>query len=140
MAARDHSAADPGAERQHHEVVDAASGTRAPFGDRSRVRVVVEADRQAEAVLHQRAERAIDERDVHAFDDDTRRLVDRRRDAEADRPDLVVEQCHDRRLELCEHRFLRVLRVGRSRRRTISPERVTTPARIFVPPTSTPMA
>ena len=74
-------------------------------------------------------------------DDRPRALVDRRRDAEADRA--------DRRRRAARRRPPRAPRaalpaspsgVGRSCRRTTSPSRVTTPARIFVPPRSTPMA
>ena len=105
------------------------------------VRVVVEADGQAEAVLdHAVAEREVVEgRFTHSTT--PRRLVDRRRDAEADRPHLVVQQ-----LVRPPPRALRAplpaspSGSGARARRRISPERVTTPARIFVPPRSTPMA
>ena len=46
-AAGDDAAADAGPEREHHEVVLASAGARAPLADRGRVRVVVEPDRDA---------------------------------------------------------------------------------------------
>ncbi len=55
--------------------------------------------------------------------------------------DVVVEQLGDRGLELRERaRPADSSDVVRSCRRRISPSRVTTPARIFVPPRSTPIA
>ena len=101
----------PGAERQHHEVVDAAAGAGAPLADRGGVRVVVEPDRQAEALAS--CGRGAGSRRAGGSRTRRRRpstLVDRRRHAEADRRDLVVEQLLDRRLELADDRFLRVLR------------------------------
>ena len=85
LAAGDDPAADAGPEREHHEVVLAATGAGPPLADRGRVRVVVEPDRDAEALVHAVAQRRVLERQVDAADDDAVLLVDRRRRAEADR-------------------------------------------------------
>jgi len=54
-----------------------SAGAGPPLADRGRVRVVVEPGRQPEAVVHVVAEGCVDERDVHALDDDATLLVDR---------------------------------------------------------------
>ena len=74
------------------------------------VRVVVEADRQAEALLHVIAQRGVDEPHVHALDDDAAPLVDRRRHTERDRPDIVRNELRHGRFELPDNGFLGVLR------------------------------
>ena len=81
-----------------------------PFADRGCVRIVVETDRAAETVCHVVTKREIAQRQIHALDDDARDLVDRRRRPEAEGSDVVVEQHRDGRLELADHRFLRIVR------------------------------
>ena len=115
-AAGDDAAAEARAEREHHEVVDAAARAGTPLADRGGVRVVVEPVAQPEALRHVVAEREVAERQVHALDDDARDLVDRRRHPEAERCDLVVEQLRHRRFELSNDRGLGILR-----RRTLVP-------------------
>ena len=78
-AAGDDTAADARPEREHHEIVDAASRAGAPLADRRRVRVVFQANRQTESLAHVIAERRVLERQVHAANDDPALLVDRRR-------------------------------------------------------------
>ena len=109
-AARDHAAAEAGAEREHHEVVVPAPDTGTPLADRRGVRVVVETDRQAEPLRH-----VIDEaRSRRAAGSRTRR---RRRRAgrsatarRTDRADLVRQQLGNGGLELADDRCLRILR------------------------------
>ena len=81
-----------------------------------------------------------DERDVHRADRDPGALVDPRRDPEPDRDHVVVEQLAHGGLEPVEERLLGFERASGTRgARAIVPSRPTRPARIFVPPTSTPM-
>ena len=86
-----------------------SSGAGAPLADRRCVRVVVEPDRDAEPLLHPVAQRSLHKWNVHALDDDAARLVDRRRDSEADCSDRLVQQCGHGRLELGDHALLRIL-------------------------------
>ena len=68
------------------------------------------------------------------------RVVDTRRDAEPDRGDVVAPQLADDLDELVEQRLLRRRRASGARpSRAPSRRASTTPARIFVPPRSTPM-
>ena len=60
-AVRDHAAAEPGSDREHHHVLDAARGACLPFPDRGRVRVVVEPGRQAEPARHPVTQREVRE-------------------------------------------------------------------------------
>ena len=108
--ARYDTAAEPGSHGQHDEVVDAAAGAGTPFADCGRVRVVVEARRQAEPLRHVVAKGEVREGQVHALDDHPVDLVDRGRRAEADRGHLVVEQLRHGGLELANDGRLRVLR------------------------------
>src|SRR4051794_5346431 len=85
LPVEDQPAADAGSERQHHEVIRAAAGAEAPFGLRRGVRVVVDRYGQAEPVAHSPAQVELAERDVDRGDGDARALVDRGRDAEAER-------------------------------------------------------
>ena len=109
LPARDHAAAEPRAEREHHDVVHPTPDAGAPFSDRRRIRVVVEADRPTECAVHVIAQRKVGERQVDALDDDTAALVDRRRHAEADRADFVVHQLRHGGFELANDGFLGVL-------------------------------
>ena len=58
-AAGDHAAAEPRAEREHHDVVHPAPDAGAPLADRRCIRVVVEADRQVELAAHVIAQREV---------------------------------------------------------------------------------
>src|SRR5581483_4234054 len=60
-AAADDAATEAGAEREHDEVVDAATGAGLPLPDRGGVRVVVEPDGTVESLLHVLAEREVGE-------------------------------------------------------------------------------
>ena len=90
LAAGDDPAADSGPEREHHEVVDAAPCARTPLPDRGGVRVILQADRLAEALMHVIPQRRVLEREVDAVDDDAPRRVDRRRRPEANPAHRVV--------------------------------------------------
>ena len=139
-AARDDAAADARAERQHHDVGRAARRPGLPLADRGGVRVVVEPDRNAEPLLHAVAQRDMGKRDLRGDVDPAAGLVDRARYPEADRGHAVVcAERLDRRVDLRQQPVLQSVGVGRSWRRTISPSRAT-PARIFVPPRSSPIA
>ena len=83
------------------------AGTDPPLGDRRRVRVVVDPDRKREALAHALAEVEVRERDVAPTTRPARALVDRRRDPEADRGDVVAQQLLDRLVERREELLLR---------------------------------
>jgi hypothetical protein len=100
-------AADPGPERQHDHVARAAAGAQHPLGERSRVRVVLDRDRQAEATLHPIAKGEVCERDVDRALRAARALVDPRRDADPDGADSVAQHLLDRRVESREQLVLR---------------------------------
>ena len=72
-----------------------AAGPQLPLGDRRSVPVVVDRDGNGVPRGHPVAEVDVDERYVDRADRATRPLVDRRRDPEADRGDVVVEQAVD---------------------------------------------
>ena len=129
-AAGDDAAAHARPEREHHEVVLASPGACPPLADRGRVRVVVEPDREAEPLMHPLAQGRVLERQVDAADDDAALPVYRRRRAEADGGDRVVEELGDGGLELGEDVLLQVLRsrplvAGEA----TLPSRTTSPAR-----------
>ena len=109
-AAGDDPTADARPEREHHEVVLSPPGAGAPLADRGRVRVVVEPHRDPEPLVHPVAQWRVLERQVDAADDDAVLLVDRRRRADPDRCDGLVEQLRHGGLELGEDVFLRILR------------------------------
>ena len=118
----------------------AAPGADLPLGERRRVRVVVDPDREREALAPSdrgsRGRRAGCARTRSPG----RTLVDRRRKPEADRQHAVVAQLLDRlvrgrRADPPESRRRRPAPAGAP----IRPSRSTTPAAIFVPPTSTPI-
>ena len=94
----------------------------------------------AEALAHHAAERDVLQRDVHRAERLAGRTVDHRRDPEPERGHAAVRQRLDRRGDPLEQ--LR-LRAGRRphlvTRSSTVPQRRSTPARIFVPPRSTPM-
>src|SRR5581483_4447467 len=91
-AASDHgSAADAGAERQHHHVVRAVGGAEGPLGEGGRVRVVLDPDWKAESARDEVTERQLAQRDVHRAVRDALRLVDPGRDADAERGDTGLE-------------------------------------------------
>ena len=69
-----------------------------------------------------------------------RALVDSRGKAEADGGDSVDPQALDDLVQLGEQLLLGLLRRPTLTRRSMRPSRSTTPAAIFVPPTSTPIA
>jgi hypothetical protein len=96
-AVDDGSPATAGAEREHHHRPRFARCAEVELRIRSRVRVVLDSHRQAEPLGHARAEvDALVERDVDGLLCAPRALVDRRRDAEAERGDIVGQQLLDR--------------------------------------------
>jgi len=86
-----------------------SSTPRPPFPNRSRIRVVLEADRQTKLAVHVVAKRKVGQRKIHALDDDAAPLVDRRRHAESDRLDLILHELGDGCFELTDDGFLGVL-------------------------------
>jgi hypothetical protein len=121
LAAEDEAAADARAERQHDHVRDTPPGARLPFADRRRVRVVVEADRQAAALAHPLPQRKVGERDVHGADDAPSHLIDRRGDTEAEGDDAVLAELVDGGVQLRDDCVLR----ARVRRPLVSPQDLT---------------
>ena len=89
----------PGAERQHDHVLRAATRADRPLGDRGGIRIVVDRDGQAQVVLRALAQRHALDRDVDREHGGAFALVDRRRDADADRGDAVVPEAVDDRRE-----------------------------------------
>ena len=97
---QDEAAANSSPERQHDEVVGPPSGAPPPLGHRSRVRIVVDANRKLELRSHPVAKVDLSERNVHRGEHVPPSLVDLGRQAEADRCDLSsCEQRFDRALE-----------------------------------------
>ena len=109
LATEDEPAADSRAERDHHHVRRATSRASFPLGDRGRIRVVLDRDRELETLVHLVPKRNPDERDVHRSDRDAGSLIDSRRQAEADRDHALVEQIPYRRLEPVQQRRLGLL-------------------------------
>ena len=135
-AVDDDAAADAGAEREHHEVLRAAPGAAAPLGERGGARVVLDPDREPEALARPRDEIDVVEREVHRAQDAPRAALEVRRDAVADRGDALVEERLDGLVQSREHAFLRSVRARDLALCVDSPSRSTRPERIFVPPTS----
>ena len=141
LPVEDEPAADARAEGEHHHVARSASGADLPLGERRRVRVVVDPDRQREPLAHPVAEVEIGERNVHGRDRPARALVDRRREARsrsrplrqraAPRPSRPAPASRSS----WDSGGSRAAPAGAP----IPPSRSTTPAAIFVPPTSTPI-
>ena len=88
LAAEDQPAADPGPDRQHDHVGASRAGAEAVLGERRDVGVVVDEDRQPEALADQVADRDVDDRQVDGADRDPALAVDRARDPEPDRRGL----------------------------------------------------
>ena len=107
---RDHAASEAGAEREHDEIVDATAGADPPLGDRRRVRIVVQPDRQLEPARHVIAQRVVVKREIHHVVRPAGHEVERAGYAEADCPHVVAQHLGDRRLELGHERFLGVER------------------------------
>ena len=78
-------AADAGADREHHEVRDRHAAVAERLGERGARRVVLDVDRQADALGQQLAQRQVLERDVHARADPAGGELDQRRHADPDR-------------------------------------------------------
>ena len=102
LAVQDEPAADPRAEGEEHHVLGAPAGPEAVLGERRAVRVVLERDREPEAVGEQVAQRHVLERDVDGGPRPAGSLVDERGDPDAERDDLGIEQLVDRALDLRE--------------------------------------
>ena len=106
LAVEDQAAADPGAEREHDHVVGAAARAEAVLRERRGVRVVLERNREAEPRREVVAEVEAGERNVHRGARAPRSLVDEGRDADAERPDVVVQELRNRPLDLRDERLL----------------------------------
>ncbi len=76
LAAENQAAPDAGAQRQHDEIVHAASGAGFPLTDRRRVGVVVDPDGKREALMHPLAEAQPRKRQVYRAEHHARALVD----------------------------------------------------------------
>ena len=142
LAAEDQAAADPGADRQHHRVFGAARGAVEMLGEGGDVGVVVDEDRQAGALADEVADRQVVDRQVDRGDRDAAVVVDRRRDAEADRGDARAAPRGPRRSRGPAARPARP-RSARSSASRLSQSTFEsasrTPSSIFVPPRSTPI-
>ena len=92
LAAQEHAAADPGAEREHHHLVAARAGARARLGEDRAVGVVVDDHRQLQALGHDVREADVVQREVDGLDGQPRARVERARDAEADRLDVAADR------------------------------------------------
>ena len=99
----DDTAADAGAEREHHEVVRAPPRPPPPLGERGDARVVLDRDRKAVAVARAPSEIEIVEREVRRVQDPPGSALEIRRDAVADRHHRLVEELVDRGVERSQH-------------------------------------
>ena len=134
------AAADARAEREHDEVVRPAARAQAPFGERGRVRVVLDRGRDAEALAQHPRERDPGERDVRRVERAPRR-GGRARTGRRGRVPRSRRRRDRRRPGRSPRRAPPASRSGSGSSevwRTV-PSRSSTPARIFVPPRSTPM-
>ena len=143
-AAEHEPAADPGAEREHHDVAEPPPPRRsrasASTAQLPSLSTVTGSPRRSR---HDRAERHVRERQVRRVDRRARAPVERHGDAEADRRDLLV----DRGAGLARPRSTIVAiscawsspNAWRRTRWRTARSGPTTPARSFVPPRSTPM-
>ena len=138
-AAGDDAAADAGAQREQEQVAHSAPRAEPVLCERGATRIVLDLDRQADAVVHPVAERNVAQRDVHRAERHPALVVDPRRDAEADSRDAVLRQRENALGELSSSAVCEVVTVGRSTVSCTWPSESTIPARIFVPPMSTPM-
>ena len=133
-------AADAGAEREHDEVGRAAPRPEPPLGERRRVAVVLDAGRQAEALPGAIGKWTSVQRQVDRAEGDAGAAVDVERHAVADRAPRRRRAGRRRRRRSprapppASRPASRSRSCGRS-----SPSRATRPARIFVPPRSTPI-
>src|SRR5882724_3426254 len=66
----DDTAADPGAQREHHQAPDVDPGAQAELGVCGSVRVVLDPDGEPETVLHLRPKVEVLNREVHGAEDD----------------------------------------------------------------------
>ena len=105
LPAQDEPAADSRPEHEPDQVARAPPRADRPFRDRRRVAVVVDRDRDPEALLHPVAEVDVGQGDVDRGDRPAGSLIDRRGDAEADR--RCVAQPLDHAVERLEQLLLR---------------------------------
>ena len=107
LPGEDDPAADPGAERERPEVRRAPSRPVRMLGVRRAARVVLDADRQVEPLVHLRDEVDLAQRDVDRAERVPRAVVETRRDPEPDGVDPVERQLADGGREAVEQRVLR---------------------------------
>ena len=96
------SAADTGPEREREHVGGSPPRTEPPLGERRRVAVVLEPDRQSKPLAQAGPEVEVGEREVVRAQRDPRRTVDRHGDTDPDRSRTVLEQPLDHGVELAE--------------------------------------
>jgi polyisoprenyl-teichoic acid--peptidoglycan teichoic acid transferase len=114
------TAAHSRAEPEHDQVARSPAGAEAPFGERHRVAVVLDPDRERESRAQVTREIERLERQVHRTVRDPGLAIDVHRDTDADRLCPVCEQAFDGRFELGKEWLLPV---GRRRDLRHSPDR-----------------
>src|SRR5439155_26215056 len=102
------AATAPGAEGEHHHRPHRATRTEVELGVGCGVRVVLDPDGKTETLGHAAAEvDAVAERDVDRLPCTAALTVDRRRDPEAERDELVGQQLLDSGIQASEQLVLR---------------------------------
>ena len=144
-AADDEPAADPRADRQQRRLLRPARRAEAPLREHRRVGVVVDEDRQPDALGDEIAERHVDDRQVRRHHGDAALAVDQAGDPDADRVD-AARPALDRVADLQTAETTVSItaawsgaRAGRVARWWTFNAGSTAPARSFVPPRSTPI-
>ena len=134
----DEAPADAGAEREHDQIRRSSPRSEAPLGERRRVAVVLDAGGDRSAPARDRGSEH-GQREIDRPQGDARAPIDVERDPISDRGRTVREQILDDAVDRGQHLGLVPSGVAISIVRPIVPSRATRPARIFVPPRSTPI-
>ena len=95
------------AQREHHHRLNLTRRTEVELGVGGGVRVVLDPHGKTETIEHPRPELEVVERDVDRPQHAPRSLVDRRREAEPEGGDVVVQELLDRLVDRCEELLLR---------------------------------
>ena len=102
----DETAADSSAEREQDEAGEPSSRPELPLRQRGGIRVVLDPDRETEALARVPGEVEVVEREVRRAENPPRPALEVRGNAEPDRPDAVVEHRLHGVVERLQHGFL----------------------------------
>jgi hypothetical protein len=95
LVAEDQAAADTGADRHHHRLAAATGRPRPVLGQQREVGVVVDVDRQPQALGHHVGEGDVRQRQIDRDHRDPRALIDQAGDPESDRLNLAARGLAD---------------------------------------------